>query len=218
MAEKTGNLSLRERQQKRTRRDLTEAAIRVISSEGWDKSTLDMIALEAGSSRGTLYSYFPGGRDEVIREAYTLVSRDLVTSAEKAASRHTDWRRRILCYAEAMLTVSEDPHVGRFYNIYGPQLITGGETGQGSQAFNAAFIRELEQAKQMSERFADVDVTSAALLLVGALREAGIDATNHPGNAQRHLRTFEQILEGVARGVAAHSTAVSASDLGEGHL
>lgn len=46
---------------------VVDAALQCFSRSGVAKTTLDDVASEAEVSRATLYRYFPGGRDEVLR-------------------------------------------------------------------------------------------------------------------------------------------------------
>lgn len=50
------------------RERLLEATYRCISRYGLAKTTVEDAARQAGVSRATVYRYFPGGRDELVRE------------------------------------------------------------------------------------------------------------------------------------------------------
>lgn len=47
---------------------ILEATYVCIAREGLDRTTVEDAAREAGVSRATLYRWFPGGRDELLRE------------------------------------------------------------------------------------------------------------------------------------------------------
>ena len=51
-----------------SRERLLEAAYACIGRYGLAKTTMEDVAREAGLSRATVYRYFPGGKDELIRE------------------------------------------------------------------------------------------------------------------------------------------------------
>jgi AcrR family transcriptional regulator len=56
---------LRERKRRETRRRIAEAGQRLFLANGYDRTTLDAIAVEAGISRRTFFSYFKS-KDEIL--------------------------------------------------------------------------------------------------------------------------------------------------------
>src|SRR5947208_2302957 len=66
-----GAVSLREQQKLFTRRRLLDAAIALFDRNGFANTTAEEITRAAGASRATLYAYFPGGKDEILRELRT---------------------------------------------------------------------------------------------------------------------------------------------------
>lgn len=65
-AEAAGGLRARNRQ--RTRRALTEAALRLFVEQGFVATTVEQVAAEAGVSARTAFRYFPTKEDLVLRE------------------------------------------------------------------------------------------------------------------------------------------------------
>ena len=53
------------------RDDLLAATYACIARNGLDRTTVEDAAREAGVSRATVYRWFPGGRDELLRETIT---------------------------------------------------------------------------------------------------------------------------------------------------
>lgn len=80
--------SLRERQHAALHNDLLEAGIRRFLEYGFDKTTMDQIARDAGVSRRTVFRYFPTKEDIVLSgplaSAHTV--RDAVTARPPAES------------------------------------------------------------------------------------------------------------------------------------
>lgn len=192
--------SLRQRQQQRTRQDLVRAVIGIISAGGLGAATIQRITTRAGASRATLYAHFPGGRTDLIAEAYQTVGRDLIQAAEQDAAGHTDWIERLCAYPRAMLELSSKRELGLFYNVSGPQLVGMQRRGTGSQRTLDALISELRHAQDSGDVSPQLDVEAVAALLVGAIREAGIDTSRDPSTAPRRLNAFRQLLEAIARG------------------
>src|SRR4051812_14562585 len=56
---------LRERKRRETRRRIAEAAQQLFLAKGYDGTTLDAVAVEAGISRRTFFSYFKS-KDEIL--------------------------------------------------------------------------------------------------------------------------------------------------------
>lgn len=193
-------VSLRQRQQLRTRQDLVRAVITVISAGGLGAATIERITKRAGASRATLYAHFPGGRTDLIAEAYHAVGRDLIEAAERDAARHSDWIERLCAYPRAMLELSAKRELGLFYNVSGPQLVGMQRRGTGSQRTLDALTDGLRDAQEHGDVPPQLDVEAIAALLVGAIREAGIDTSRDPSTAPRRLAAFRQLLEAIARG------------------
>ncbi|MHC6220787.1 TetR/AcrR family transcriptional regulator [Arthrobacter sp. MMS24-S77] len=196
--EKPVGTNLRERRREQTRNDLTSAGLEIISAEGVDAATIDRLAAQAGMSRGTVYAHFEGGRDEVLQEAYRRVGRDLVNAAQRMADSAATWRDRVMAYARAMVALTEDRHRGYFYNVAGPALFGGRvERGEGSSASLAAIRKELLHAQQRGEIDSEVDADEMAVLLVGCLREAGIEIAREAMQPAKFLSAFQRLLDGL---------------------
>lgn len=55
----------RERERLARRRAMLDAALAVFGEKGFDGATVDEVAERAEFGKGTLYNYFPGGKDEI---------------------------------------------------------------------------------------------------------------------------------------------------------
>ncbi|RGE20107.1 TetR/AcrR family transcriptional regulator [Leucobacter sp. wl10] len=191
--------SLRERRQQRTRRELVDAVLAVVASAGLAETTIDRISAESGISRGTVYAHFPGGRDELLRAAYARLGRQLVGRTREAVLAAGDWRGRIVAHARAMFDLAGDPRIGHFYNVSGPTLIVdGAERGIGSGASVVSIREALERAREAGEVDPGVDAEAAAVLLVGALREAAIGVAAGTMDPRRAYVSFARLVEGFA--------------------
>lgn len=192
-------ISLRQRQHVRTRRDLVRAVIGIISVGGLESATIERIIKRAGTSRATLYAHFPAGRAALIAETYHLVGHDLIADAERDAAKQTDWVEQLCAYPRAMLKLATTRELGLFYNVSGPQLVGMQRRGPGSQRTLDALVAGLRGAQSAGDIAPHIDVEAIAALLVGAIREAGIDASRDPSSADRRLTAFRQLLEAIAR-------------------
>lgn len=191
--------SLRERRQQRTRRELVDAVLAVVATGGLAETTIDRISAESGISRGTVYAHFPGGRDELLRAAYARLGEQLVDRTRAAVLAADDWRGRIVAHARAMFDLAGDARIGHFYNVSGPTLIVdGAERGIGSGASIVSIREALQQAQASGDVDAGVDADAAAVLLVGALREAAIGVAAQTVDPRRAAASFERLVDGLA--------------------
>ncbi len=74
--------SLRERKRRETRQRIAEIGLRLFLASGYENTTLDAIAAEAGISRRTFFSYFKSKEDILFvlqSEAWSAVWADLLT-------------------------------------------------------------------------------------------------------------------------------------------
>ncbi|WP_336992856.1 TetR/AcrR family transcriptional regulator [Leucobacter sp. VD1] len=191
--------TLRQRRQQRTREELVDAVLAVIGQAGLADTTIERVTAESGVSRGTVYAYFPGGRDELLRAAYARLGHGLVDRTRAAVSAADDWRGRLVAHARAMLDLADGPRIGHFYNVSGPTLIAdGAERGIGSGA-SIIMIREtLEAAQAAGEVDTSIDADSVAALLVGALREAATGVAAGHRDADRAFAAFARLIDGLA--------------------
>lgn len=191
--------SLRQRRQQQTRADLVTAVLSVIREAGLAGATIDRVSIESGISRGTVYAHFPGGRDELLRAAYAHLGHDLVSRTRAAISAEADWEGQLAALAQAMFELASDEHVGHFYNVSGPALIsTGDERGIGSGASVEMIKAALQAAAGHGEAESAIDTDVIAVLLVGALREAAVEVAAGELEADRAVHAFARLAHGLA--------------------
>jgi len=85
----TATLSRRDRERRERRRAMLDAALVVFAEKGYDGATLDEIAERAEFGKGTLYNYFPEGKEAIlfalfdeVFEGMTALIHDHFTEAE----------------------------------------------------------------------------------------------------------------------------------------
>lgn len=194
-----GAATFRERQQERSRSDLVEATLEVISSEGLPAVTIEAILRESGMARATLYTHFPGGRDALLRAAYAQAGEKLLRLASASAARETDWRGRILSYARTMIDYSSSPRLGHFYSVSGPHLMGfQAERGVGSQGYFEVFRDALAAAADAGELVETANPDALAILLTSSLRDAGIAVARRQATVRDLVASVETLLEGIA--------------------
>jgi AcrR family transcriptional regulator len=80
------SLPLRERKKLRTRRALAEAALRLFTSNGFDKTTLEDVAEEAEVSKSTFFRFFPAKEAAAVEAETELWTAYLTTLADRSLS------------------------------------------------------------------------------------------------------------------------------------
>lgn len=73
------SLSRRERERKRRRQAMLDAARAVFAEKGYADATLDEIAERAEFGKGTLYNYFDGGKEEIFLAVFDEATQELET-------------------------------------------------------------------------------------------------------------------------------------------
>ena len=175
------SLSRRERERLARRLAMLDAALAVFGEKGFDGATLDEIAERAEFGKGTLYNYFPGGKDELYRslfeervvrglhevvEAALPPGRPLGTPAEARAAFH-DFILGLLEHFEANRPVL------RLYMAEAPRVIHDadrmGEMIELFGGFTRAVTRAVERAIEAGS-LRPLPALPVAHLLIGNVR------------------------------------------------
>src|SRR5882757_9036899 len=102
-----GSQSVNEELRRRSRERLLQAAVELVSEQGYEATTLGDIADRAGSARGLVSYYFPGKRQLVQSAVHRLMHRTLEEALEREP--HTeDGRERMARAIDAILGLARD--------------------------------------------------------------------------------------------------------------
>lgn len=74
----TSSLTRRDREREARRRAILDAALATFAEKGFEGATLDEVAERAEFGKGTLYNYFPGGKEAILFALFDEVYDDLV--------------------------------------------------------------------------------------------------------------------------------------------
>ena len=197
MAKGDKQLSLRERNKLRTRKEIHAAALEVFQDEGFADSSVDKIAKVAGTSKGTVYVYFPDGLNDIYREIYSDLSEKVLSAGIEGRNASTDSVQRILALAEALLDLCVQPEYGRFYSLLSPAMrpVLAPVLGQASREFIVMMAEDLQTLRGSTS---SVEDKVFAELLVGATREAAKIVSEAPRKKKSLLAGLEALVSGLA--------------------
>lgn len=161
---------LRERQRLERRQAISKAAIALFERQGFQNTTVEQIASQAGVSPPTVFKYF-GNKQEIILEVLHDADRRALQDTRQLIPSMDD-PVDALCYLEKLLTdyALDVMHPSLWRELL-PLILFGGESElpEGYRAMNDALraqisgvLRELQQAGKLH---ADLDVDLAAFLL-----------------------------------------------------
>lgn len=173
-----------------TRDQLIETTRDLLEAQGYHATGLNEIIAKSGAPKGSLYYYFPQGKEELAEEA-------VIRSARIVAERIRTGLSRIADAAEAVQTfVQEIAHAveASGFSAGGPLTTIALETVNSSQRLNlacreaywnieGAFAEKLVASGYSQERAAQL-----ATFIVSSI-EGGIilSRTNHSGDALRQV-------------------------------
>jgi AcrR family transcriptional regulator len=195
-------LTLRERNRRRTRRELLDAALKVFAEKGFAGSAVEAIAAEAGASKVTLYAYFPAGRDDLFRELYEEINTELLNLATTAHAGASGLVDRVEALTRPLLDIAARPLVGRFYSNSDPSVepALAPVRGHASRVYAKLIAQDIDEARAARVMEPGVEATTLAALLVGACRAALGEVAADPARSERVLAGMVALTAGLLRG------------------
>ncbi len=174
-------LGLRERNRIRTRDEILVAMSLLLGSRSYESLTVDDVAHQAGVSRGTIYTYFPEGRDQLLRDAYQRIAEKVTAEGTQKRAELTQTTDRIIALARSLAETSATAE-GRFYGLIGSALFgpLGGVTGAASESVRGHLREDLSAAAAEGTLAQGLNVDDAVVLFSGAIREIGHTAARAP--------------------------------------
>lgn len=172
-------MPLRERNKTRVRAELLEAVLQSFLPRDPTALSLEAVASRVGCSRATVYSYFPGGLNEMLCAVYAQISDEVVSEAERLHDAAEAPHERIMCLAHALLSIAQQPQRGPFFAQLEPSLISALQPvlGRASQRFQDLIAAELQGRIWVEPRL-------VAALLVGSMREASVRVARDPSQRE----------------------------------
>jgi TetR/AcrR family transcriptional repressor of lmrAB and yxaGH operons len=191
-------LSVRERNRMRTRGDILDTAAELLGSEGYAATVIEVLSQRSGVSRGTIYSHFPGGREEIVREVYLRIAEGVYVRGISLRDALTHPGERITALAFALVEATKEP-AGRFYGVMGPDLVSAlsGVLGSTSRSFEELIAQDLKHAQEDGTLDQGAPTEVLAATITGAIRAAGATAAGKPENAEQAVEAVRLLIDGL---------------------
>ena len=183
-----------------TRRRIIDAAIGLFSRYGFKRTSVELLAAEAGVAKPTVYAYFKD-KDAVFRAVVEAVCDGLLADAEAASRVVGPIEERLTAVLSAKLTryfelVHASPHA---QELVSSQSQLGADV---VQKFDRAFLRLLvsvvEDASELEPKRLGLTASSAAQLVLRAASGAGYDATT-AAMYKKHLAEIVRVVVAAMR-------------------
>jgi len=155
------------------RAKLVAAARRLFAERGFHGTTADQLIDAAGLTRGALYRDFADKRD-LFRAVFVAVEQDLaatVAAAIQSDGTLSEQRRATL---RAFLRACLDDEVRRIVLLEGPVVLGWKEWREIDSGYSLGFVEGLVEAEMQAGLRPRQPVRPIALLIVGAVTEAGL--------------------------------------------
>jgi AcrR family transcriptional regulator len=191
----TATPSLRERNRARTTAEILDAAALLLGDPAGPAFTLEDLAQKAGVSRGTIYAYFEGGRDQIITEVYVRAAAHARERAEVLREEQTEPADRITAMAKGFLEVAAHP-TGQFYGAVRPDVaaIVADHLGSTSGRVSELILEDLREVEAKGGLTSGLDPAVLATLLSGAMRAAGERAAREPAEVDVLIRAIHELV------------------------
>jgi len=172
------------------REQIVETTCDLLEAQGYHATGLNQIVAESGAPKGSLYHYFPDGKEELAAVAIDLTGRSLAGRVEAALAVDDDPAEAVRFLALRIADAIEESE----FRGGGPLTIVAMETATSSQRLNlacreaygrlqATFAAKLEAAGHGPQRAAELAA------FVTAAFEGGIilSRTYHSGDPLRRV-------------------------------
>ncbi|UVK48096.1 TetR/AcrR family transcriptional regulator (plasmid) [Mesorhizobium sp. AR07] len=187
-------LSLRHKNRLRTRQELLDAVLDLFAEGGLSVCSVEAAAKRAGASKTTAYSYFPEGLDEMLRDIYRLIAQRVLEQATRRRNAEERPEARIFALAQALLVISSEPKVGRFYMMLSPALspLLEPVVGEASARFKEMITSDLITAGK-----APVQAANYAVLISGSLRESATAVAKDPSRQEPLAEAIHDLIDAI---------------------
>jgi AcrR family transcriptional regulator len=169
------------------RQRIVEAAVALFNRYGYKRTSIELLAAEAGVAKPTIYAYFED-KDAIFRAVVEAVCDELLERAEAASGGRGSIEERLTAMLAAKLTryfelVQASPHAQELVDSQGR---LGAEIVQRTdRAYVKLLVAALEAEPELHPSRIGMSAASAAQLLLRAASGAAYDATTPAAHRKR---------------------------------
>ncbi len=173
-----------------TRDQIVETTCTLLEAQGYHATGLNQIIAESGSPKGSLYYYFPQGKEELTAEAIVRSGRIVERNIHAGLAKIKEPAESIASFVRQIAGAVEASN----YSAGGPLTTVALETVNSSERLNLVcreaygWLRGAFAEKLVAGGFAPERAAALATFIVSAI-EGGIilSRTNHSGDALRYV-------------------------------
>lgn len=173
-----------------TRDQIIETTSALIEAQGYHATGLNQIIAESGSPKGSLYYYFPQGKEELTAEAIARSGRIVERNIRAGLANIANPAEAIASFVRSIAGAVESSN----FSAGGPLTTVALETVNSSERLNLAcreaygLLRDAFAEKLIAGGFTPERAAALATFIVSAI-EGGIilSRTNHSGDALRQV-------------------------------
>ncbi len=170
------------------REQIIEATCELLEAQGYHATGLNQVVAESGAPKGSLYHYFPSGKEELAAAAIERTGRDLSNRVAVGLALHDDPAEAVQFLAAAIADAVEQSG----FRAGGPLTTVAMETATSSARINlacrtafdqlqAAFAAKLKASGYTAERAAEMATFITAAFEGGIM----LSRTYHSGDPLR---------------------------------
>lgn len=195
--------SVREQQKIRTKKCILDSAVKLFSKNGFEKTSIEELAREAGIGKGTVYSYFRTKRDIVKAFCDDQLENTRNELAAKTSPDTPLIEQLLIIFMADFNYVTENKEFGRVYlheKVFPKEPLTEEEFQVQNDYFDMLYPI-YEQAKERGEIREDLELLHisghiyAIYLLLLSCWYTGMIPTEDIGEAMREM--ISQTIEGL---------------------
>jgi TetR/AcrR family transcriptional repressor of lmrAB and yxaGH operons len=178
----------------KTREQIIQTTCGLIEAQGYHATGLKQILEESGTPKGSLYYYFPAGKEELADEAIQHVSKKIQERIRVALDEFTEPAAAVRAFIEELAQRVE----ASGYQKGGPITTIALETATTNERLNSACGQAYRlwesafQAKLAQHGFAEETATQLASLIIAAI-EGGIILSRTYKSKDPLLAVAEQV-------------------------
>lgn len=182
-----------------TRTAILDVAEVMFGDWGYEATSTDAIAAEAGVAKGSVYKHFPTKRD-LFAVVFERVSAGVAAKAATAAANQSDILKAMIECVEAFFLACAEPKVSQIMLRDGPSVL-GWEDWRARDASHfGGLVRLSLEAAMAAKAIRTQPIQPLTQMMLGAFQSASIDCAasdDFYGTAKHYLAVTKALLNGL---------------------